>query len=45
MKRLFHHRLKEVRHDFPENHEEATLLIGAYVQAKKLFKQHGVEVA
>jgi hypothetical protein len=42
MRLIFHARLKEVGHDFVENHEEAQGLIGAYRQACRLFKLHGV---
>lgn len=44
MKRAFHAHLKEVKHDFTENHEEAALLIEAYTKAKAMFRRYGVEV-
>jgi hypothetical protein len=44
MKWLFHAHLKEIGHDFPENHEQSALLIEAYSKAKDLFRRHGVEV-
>ena len=43
-KRIFREHLRQIKHDFIENHETAQLLIGAYEQFKKLYREHGMEV-
>lgn len=43
-KHVFRHQLRTVRHDFPESHEAAVQLIGAWWFAKKLFRRHGIVV-